>query len=237
MSVARKFKPQERALLLGGLFHLGLEQVAALLGKDVATLEEYLDHLNEDRSELQACVYNHFSAKNTREMSKPPEKRRKRSSRRNVSGYRDDLKMLMRSKIESNTARCFNLLFGRDAWQYEETRIVFDPVPKVGPKRYVPDFIIDCSKVDSDKLDSAPLPNLEHLLTHSSFVIEVKGRFMRGDVSKLRTYTKQFPEQPLVLLTYRKSKKVIEWCRKKNITVWFIDDLKEQFQQHIAHWE
>lgn len=87
-------------------------------------------------------------------------------------GYRKDLGIYVRSKMEANIARYFNLRECK--WEYETKEYPFNKI-KRGQKYYKPDFV------------------LHYLNTY--FLVEVKGYLKSIDKTKLRRFKRYYPEE------------------------------------------
>jgi len=128
-------------------------------------------------------------------------------------GFRKDLGIYVRSKMEANIARYFNLR--KCDWEYEPFEYCFDKI-KRGQRYYKPDFVI------------------YYLDTH--FLIEVKGWFRPEDKTKLRRFKKYYPEE------FAKLKFIIpdKYSRSKangEMIKFLCDDLGVDFEMILSYKE
>jgi len=128
-------------------------------------------------------------------------------------GYRKDIGIYVRSKMEANIARYFNLRECK--WKYEPIEYFFNRI-KRGQKYYKPDFV------------------LYYLDTY--FLIEVKGYFLPSDKTKLRRFKKYYPEE------FAKLKFIIpdKYARSKTngeMIKFLVNELKINFDEIISYKE
>lgn len=220
MSIKRSFKPNEKAFILTAIKFATPKQIADILGKDLSKVKEYISAMKKECNiDVEDSIKNMFSEAMLKKWfpnGKMPVKKR-RGTRNNVSGVREDLKMFFRSKMEANLARVLNIKYP-GKWTYESEWFELKPNKKGRGRNYLPDFIVN--KEDGTR-----------------FLIEVKGYFFPGDRQKLRKMVKEHPEEKILVMTKRVSKGVIEFSKKMGFDLWFYEDLAEQYNDKIPNWE
>ena len=141
-------------------------------------------------------------------------------------GFRKDLGIYVRSKMEANVARFYN--FVKFKWKYESIEYEFHEI-KRGQRYNKPDFII------------------YYLDTY--FIIEIKGNYLRlQDKTKLRRFRKYYPEEFkklnfIILDKYARSKENGEMikflCGDLKVDFDMISSYKEmeKWSKLIPGWE
>lgn len=211
-----KISLKKKAFILSSLNFIDLNLLSHLTKVDIAVLKElkkvYTDDLEKEVSQL-------FSSQHQKKISKKTDIKKKRRFG-NHAGYREDIKENVKSKTEANIARYLTKKYGRSSWEYESTVFELDITTKTGRKKnYTPDF-----KVSEG---------------NSYFFIEVKPGFLpqSRDKAKLKSFMKKYPKIKLIVITYQRSKAVIQWCQKNNIEIWYVEELLEYCNKHNIELE
>ena len=216
----RRFKPHDKAFIMSALHFLSVPRIAQIMSKPENEIQEYITLMGGEqevthkvREQFREASLNKWFHKRKRNG-----KRLKRGKHNNVTGVREDLGIFMRSKMEANIARMLTAAFGRTSWEYEPEWFTFEPRPQKGPKTYLPDF-----KVDHPEF--------------GTMYIEVKGRFFPNDKTKLKRFLKLYPNVKLVVMTFKKSSKVVQFCQRNSIDFWYFEDWQSKWEQSIPKWE
>lgn len=206
--------------MLSAMSFMTDDQIALMIKKPLDKVTRYLDLMNREAvTERLGIFYKEAKLQMWLEGAIPSFKKkmgRGRKGKRNVYGVREDLGIFLRSKMEANLARVLTVMYGRENWTFEEEK--FDLIVRNKNKKYTPDFRVKDPK------------------SGESFLFEVKGRFWNGDVSKMRAFFKQHPDEKLIFMTGKKSTKVIDFCEKLGVEYWIYEDLKLDYA-HRVKWE
>ncbi|MBA7565023.1 hypothetical protein ES695_14960 [Candidatus Atribacteria bacterium 1244-E10-H5-B2] len=128
-------------------------------------------------------------------------------------GYRKDLGIYVRSRMEANVARYFNLRECK--WEYEPLEYCFDKI-KRGQRYYKPDFII--------------------YYLDDYFLFEVKGYFRPEDKTKLRRFRKYYPTK-FVRLKFIIPDKYARSKANGEMIKFLCDDLEVDFEEILSYKE
>lgn len=216
----RAFKPHEKAFIMAAITYMTEEQIADIIDKDVSKIKEYLQIMDQGKIKAQLKeLYSEAKLQKWMAGVLPGSKAKKKlgtGSKKNVIGIREDLGLFCRSKMEANTARYLNEIYGRDAWSYECEKFQLSNY-RGKPLKYLPDFKLE---------------------TKDGVVwLEIKGKFWPKDKAKLRKFLKEYPKEKLIMITLSTSKKVVEFCKKNKIEVWHYDKICLEYSDKIKYWE
>lgn len=195
---------KKRAFILTAFEYLSIDEIAYLAKLDLELIKEVFELYDE---ESKADILKNFSSVAFNNSNKIKKKFPK-SRFKNHAGFREDMKETFKSKTEANVARYLTSVFGRSNWEYETRTFNLTMKTKTGRvKAYTPDF---------------------KLITKDGEVyLEIKPGFLpqSRDKSKLKNFMKTYPDIKLIIVTYRRSKKVIDWAKENNVEVWIWEDM------------
>jgi hypothetical protein len=130
------------------------------------------------------------------------------------SGMRDDLGVHCRSGWEASTLRW--LSHQGIAWEFEPRRFDF-PGEKRGAKSYLPDIWLPKKKK----------------------WIEVKGRLMSSDKTRIRRFKKHYPEEfaRLVAIPGSRGDEAAQFFEKMEVPIMaYFRELNKEFKDVVPHW-
>lgn len=211
---------KKRAFILGGLSLMKDEEISKISKIELSVIKEIRALLKKDAN-FEAYLFNHFNAASLRKyVGYTPKKGVKKGLRYgNKAGFRDDLKIFVRSKTEANFARYLTWKYGRSAWDYESTEFVF-PWKKGKTKKYIPDFRV-----------------LEKDGSYTYY--EIKPGFLpnTNDPEKLDAFKLAHPTVKLIVVTYKASADVVAYCKKAGFEVAIYDDIKAIARKQNIYFE
>ncbi len=217
----KSFTLQERTFILTSINLLKVDQIASLLNKKQQKIEEFLLFFNPaDTYEFAKKLYSSFKRRKNAKVKEETEEKetgiKRKRGRNNKAGYREDLGIFVRSKMEANMLRYLSSLYKRENINYEEAPFSFEK-SKTKIKGYLPDFKI----TTNDQI----------------FYIEVKGFLNSGDSTKLKYMKKEYPNVIIKIVTKSYNKKVIELANKLGYEVIYYDKIEKEFKKILPNWE
>lgn len=130
------------------------------------------------------------------------------------AGYREDLGVSVRSGWEANCLRWLD--YEEIPWEYEPTRFQFENAPR-GAKSYLPDVY---------------LPTTDQW-------VEIKGRLMTSDKTRIKRFKKYYPNEfaKLVAIPGSEKDEAAQFFKSMDIPCTaYYRELDKEFKDIVPHW-